>query len=170
MRIMTLLALAALATAVPTGPGGSSSSSSTAAVASLTPEEQAKLDQAVEQSAKENSDPTKCPVTHKYQACCRSLSGIGDAIFRPIGKLLPPLKGANLASPVSFSCERMKDGEAPEHCEDQASCCATDPKTGTTDINSCLDYRETVNKSMEALQRSHNRHSAREAVALPVDW
>ncbi|KAL5355329.1 hypothetical protein BJX96DRAFT_170572 [Aspergillus floccosus] len=175
MRLIALLTLAALTTAVPMG---SSSASETPRrspddlftpkpAATLTPEKAAQNEALIEQNAKDTADPTKCPINHPYQSCCRTLSNLADAIFKPIGEIIPQLKGANLASPMSFECKPMTPGDPPEKCEHQASCCGSDPNEASAiDINSCTDYRAEINKTIEALERNKKMHTR--TVALPV--
>jgi hypothetical protein len=120
-----------------------------------TPKQAAQNEALIKQNAKDTADPTKCPMNHPYQACCRTLTNIADAIFKPIGEIIPQLKGANLASPMSFECmsfpsfvfsvllfgsvwggakcsviagKPMTPGDPPEKCAHQASCCGSDPK------------------------------------------
>ncbi|EAU31262.1 predicted protein [Aspergillus terreus NIH2624] len=175
MRLAALLALAALTTAVPMGSSSASATSGHSPedlftpkpAPTWTPKQAAQNEALIKQNAKDTADPTKCPMNHPYQACCRTLTNIADAIFKPIGEIIPQLKGANLASPMSFECKPMTPGDPPEKCAHQASCCGSDPKEASAiDINSCTDYREEMNKTIEALERNKKMHSR--AVVLPV--
>ncbi|KAJ5099652.1 hypothetical protein N7532_006653 [Penicillium argentinense] len=83
--------------------------------------------------------PYTCP-QKQTKKCCMSLSQTSKNLMKPLGDLLPILRGVQISSSVSFQCRDMRESEAPDHCVDDdysPMCCINEITEG---IDKCKPF------------------------------